>query len=102
MGRFYRKLSELKKSSAQKMYKKNLAESVRSEDMELSADFIKIITAKKNPAVEMAKRNGVAYTVARGLDIVEVRGDKSLTIGRIDKSDIVLSKGTTYKIGKVE
>lgn len=71
-----------------------------SIEIELSDDFRQIVTAPQNPAVKRARNCGIAYTVAKNSDIVEVNGHTRSVIGRVAKSDVKLSKGMTYKLTK--
>ncbi len=66
-------------------------------EIELSNNFKNIVVTKDNPAIKKAKQKKVPYTVAHGQDIVEVSGHKSCIVGKIGKSDVKLTKGTTYK-----
>lgn len=69
-------------------------------EIELSEDFKKIVVPSKNPAINRAKRHGVSYTVTRGTDIIEVKGRNSYIVGKVAKSDVVLSKGKVYILTK--
>lgn len=69
-------------------------------EIELRNDFKQIVLASNNPAIELAKSSNTSYTVAVGLDIVEVKGVEHRVVGRIAKSDVPLSKGAVYKLSK--
>lgn len=78
--------------------------SVRSQgrmakgDIEEHECFRHLVEVKINPAIIKAKRKGVSYTIERQGEIVEIHGSKQVTIGRVSKSDVQVSKGKVYKL----
>lgn len=66
-------------------------------EIEVRADFKQIVIADSNPAIRLAKSKGISYTIAKGRNIVEIKGTNCNTIGTVKKSDIIIPKGTMYK-----
>ena len=69
-------------------------------EIEDSKDFGSIVTTKANPAIRLAKRKKVSYTIARGGDIIEVNGDTRVTVGKVTRPDVPVVKGKVYKLLK--
>ena len=69
-------------------------------EIELSNEFKQIVLASNNPAIQLAKSRNTSYTVVMGSDIVEVKGTEYHVVGKIEKSDVHISKGTVYKLSQ--
>lgn len=85
--------------SIKKLYElQNEIEPIAIED---STNFEEIITPKQNPGITLAIRNKVAYTIARGNDIIKVDPASEHTtsvVGKISKPDVRVGKRATYKL----
>ena len=55
-------------------------------EIEVRADFKQIVIADSNPAIRLAKSKGISYTIAKGRNIVEIKGTNCNTIGTVKKS----------------
>lgn len=76
---------------------KKLQANINPIEIELSASFAQVVTAKSNPAIRIAKNKGIAYTIASGDNIVRVHGINRSVVRKVVKEDVTLSKGTVYK-----
>ena len=77
-----------------------LQSSISPVEIELNKNFKQIVVTETNPAIKLAKTRRTSYTIAKGLEIIEVKGTKQNVIGTVLKSDISLAKGMVYKLIK--
>lgn len=76
---------------------RKLQANIHPLEIEVSNTFAQVVIAKNNPAIRQAKNHGIAYTIARGANIIRVHGVNSSVIGKVAKDDVTLSKGMVYK-----
>ena len=81
-------------------FKVSKAQHVKPVEIELCKNFKDLVIASKNPGINKAKRKGVSYTITKGSDIVEVKGHRCSVVGKVVKSDVILSKGRVYRLTK--
>lgn len=57
--------------------------------VEESPDFAKLISCKQSPGIRLAKKRGIAYTVASGDQVVEIDAQQNtMVVGRISRADV--------------
>lgn len=69
-------------------------------EIEGTKDFNSIVTVKTNPAIRLAKRKRVSYTIVKGGEIIEVNGGTHITVGKVARPDVPVVKGKVYKLLK--
>lgn len=67
-----------------------------SGSIEDCVEFAAIIARKRSPGISLAKKNGIAYFISKGDDILKIDADKKTKIGRIAKPDVKVEQLEYY------
>ena len=96
-------LRKTKKNMAKRILVKHLRSVYNGQEqpvsIEDSSEFVDRITRMRSPGIPLAKKNGIAYFVSKGDDIMEIDADKKRIVGRISKSDVKVRQ-RVYHINK--